>query len=91
MRHGLSRRMTGSGPCPMGDDVVQSLIDFEDIDPCFAQKAEKRLPDAPLDQRADLISVQSACLGHPFHLEKGRIGADIRVQPRCGGGHQVGG
>ena len=74
----------------MRADIIQPPIDFEDIDTRFSQKAEKRLLHAAVNQRADPIRGQSTCLRHSLDLNKSRIGADIGVQPRCGGGHQIG-
>ena len=69
---------------------IESSIELEHIDARFTEKAEQRLFHALVDKPSNGRPIKAADIGHPVDLEKSRFGADMGVEPRSGGRHQVG-
>ena len=62
--------------------AIEIEIELQNIHPRFADQAKRASFDVIVDQRADPSLGQASLLGDARHLKAGRLGRDIRIQPR---------
>ena len=72
-------------------ECVECAVERQNIDPVFSEEAEQRRLDVATDQRLDGAPLQAARSGNAIDLRQSRFGANMGVEPRSGGSHQIGG
>ncbi len=71
--------------------LVESEIEFEDVDARFAEQAQLARGDVLLDELANALFAQVAGLGDAGSLEVGGVGGDVGIESGGGGGDQIDG